>query len=68
MPLIDLIGILYPETKVEICVDYDPLYTGLAEDVPLERFRSSRVEEVYISIDGNTLVISVYGQRNVKKK
>lgn len=68
MLLIDFLRVLYEETPIEICIDYEPAYTGTVENVPTERFNSSRVIEAYISLDGNTLVISIAGQRNVKKK
>lgn len=68
MPLSDFLRVLYEETQVEICVDFDPLYTGTVEDVPLEKFASSRVIEAYISLDGKSLVISVNRQRNFNKK
>lgn len=68
MPLIDFLGVLYEETPIEIQIDYEPVYTGTVEDVPTHKFMSSRVSEAYISLDGNTLIISLFGQRNVKKK
>lgn len=68
MPLIDFLGVLYEETPIEIHIDYEPIYVGTVENMPYDKFQSSRINEAYISLDGNTLIISICGQRNVKKK
>lgn len=67
MPLYDFLEVLYEETKIEIQIDYDPVYIGTVEDVPAHRFMNSFVAEAYIGLNGNTLVISIYNQRNNKK-
>lgn len=68
MLLIDLLSVLYEETSIEICIDYEPVYIGTVEGVPKEKFVASIVKEVYIELGGSKLIISVFGQRNVKKK
>lgn len=68
MPLIDFISVLYEETPIEVCLDYEPVYVGTVEGLPTERFLESRVKEAYISLSGDTLIIAIAGQRNVKKK
>lgn len=59
---------LYPETPVEICIDFDPVFTGTAEEAWSCGYSNREVEEVYISIDGTKLVVSVSQLRKTKKK
>lgn len=66
--LIDFLSVLYAETPVEVCVDYEPVFTGMAEDAMLCKFIDSRVKEAYISLSGDTLVISITEKRKSKKK
>lgn len=68
MLLCDFLSVLYEETPVEIHIDYDPVYIGTANSVPVDKFSNSRVKEAYIELDGKILIISIFGQRNVKKK
>ena len=58
---------LWPETKVEICINFDPVFTGLAEDAAKSRFALHEMEESYISIDGSHLVISVQNKKFKKE-
>lgn len=59
---------LYPETPIEICIDFDPVFTGTAEEAQTCHLKDREVEEVYISIDGTKLVVSVAQIRKTKKK
>lgn len=63
MLLLDFLGVLYEETPIEICIDFEPQYKGLVMDVPSEAFRNSRVLEAYISVDDKTLVVSITNRR-----
>ena len=68
MTVKDWAGPLYPETPVEIYLDFDPVFSGSAEDARLCGYSNRQVEEVYISIDGTKLIISVEHDRRIKKK
>lgn len=59
---------LYTETPVEIYLDYDPVFSGTAEDARSCRYFDRQVEEVYINLDGTKLIISVEHERRIKKK
>ena len=59
MLLIDFLSVLYEETLIEICIDYNPVFTGIVEDVPLQRFKDSKILEAFISFDGDKLIISI---------
>lgn len=59
---------VYEDTPVEIYVDFEPVFIGTAEDARSCRFLYRQVEEVYISIDGTKLIVSVTQERNSKKK
>lgn len=58
---------LWPETKVEVCINFDPVFTGLAEEAVKSRFGSHEVEESYISVDGDHLVISIHNKKFKKE-
>lgn len=63
----ELAKVLYQETPVEVCVDFDPVFKGTAETAQFCRYLNRNVEEVYISLDGVTLVVEIDGKRRPRK-
>lgn len=63
----ELAEVLYRETPVEVCVDFDPVFKGTAEAAQFCRYLNRNVEEVYISLDGVTLVVEIDGKRKPRK-
>ena len=68
MTVYELTDVLYEETPVEICIDYDPVFVGTAGDAHFCKYLNRKVEEVYVDIDGTKLIIAINHVRNIKKK
>ena len=68
MKVSELAEVLYEETPVEICVDFEPVFTGQAIDAKTSKYAFRNVKEVYISLSGTTLVVSVDNIRTSYKK
>lgn len=67
MLLSDWAARLWPETQVEVCIDFNPVFTGTAEDAVKSKYGSHKVDESYIGLDGKHLVISICAKaRNTK--
>ena len=68
MKVSELAEVLYEETPVEICVDFEPVFTGRAIDAKTSKYAFRSIQEVYISLNGTTLVVSVDNIRTSYKK
>lgn len=62
----DLGKVLYGETKVELEYDYNCYFTGTASMLKDCVFSGRVIREIYIGIDGKTLVIVIGGIRKNK--
>lgn len=62
MLISDWVSCLWPETTVEVHIDYNPVLTGTAEEVGRSKYKSHKVEEAYISIDGDRIIISIFAK------
>lgn len=67
MTVAELLEVLYTETPVEICLDFEPVFTGTANEAKNSRYFNRIIEEIYISIDGVSLVISIERARPLNK-
>lgn len=59
MTVEELAGVLYEETKVEVSLNYDLVFTGVAEEAKNCKYKEKSVKEVYITPDGSTLIIEI---------
>ena len=68
MTVAELSEVLYTETPVEICLDFEPVFKGTAKEAKDSRYFNRTVEEVYINVDGVSLVVSIERVRPLKNK
>ena len=64
----EILGVLYPETFVELEHDHQVIKSGEAGELLNSKFASRIVNEVYIGVNGHTLVLDVAGARVSKMK
>lgn len=62
----ELGAVLYGETKIELEYDHHCYFTGIASMLSDCIFSERTVREVYIGVDGETLIISIGGIRKHK--
>lgn len=68
MFLEDWLAIFWPETIVEVCIDFDLVFAGTAADAVLSKYKKHMVEETYVDFDRKILVVSITSTRKYRKK
>lgn len=59
--------VLYHETFVELEYDHKVVYAGEAAGLTSTKFRDRKVNEVYIGVQGHTLVLAIAGAKASKR-
>lgn len=59
-----LAEVLYPETDVELEYQHKVVYAGEASGLASTKFRDRKVNEVYIGVNGFTVVLAIAGIRD----
>ena len=67
MLLIDLLDVMYEDTRVEVQHSFEPVFIGTAKEAKVTKFYNCRVVEVYINFDGSAVVISITNKPRKKR-
>jgi hypothetical protein len=64
----DWLAIFWPETMVEVCIDFNLVFAGTAAEAVQCKYKNHMVEETYVDFDRKILVVSIKSTRKYVKK